>query len=1429
MCVNDIVVSQIPVVSTGVDVVQNHHAGAGVDMFWPGGLWGGAHVGGVREPDVGSQNLSTLPSPARVSPLPTPVVPVSDWGRVLALTCDLIPETEFPYRLVQRDRSVTRTAVSHIIDTEPLCDAMSAVHCGSDVMVGNMCNERTRNEAKQRLVHKGGGSVVQQSGGLAKERKPLAWPKSSSMGIGQGPRGGSHRRAKSFDLWSLACQGHERPAALVSPRKPGAGKRKDTYAIRLYGSGPAPWSEPHAECGVSCACIALARAAECSLSLSAVGISCDQHRIGCPHVTVCAFTCTGGEGSGWCCFDCDQEWWDVACTCPPDDLTGDNSRLGGCLRLRGSGPTPSTDAASTLGNRVLLLFSGPRRGEDGLAASLKRFGFDPNEVDILCHPALDLYTNDDLFQDLVVEACSGAYCAMIAAPPCGTFSVARLPIDGNTNGPGQVRGRSPELIEGLPGLSASAATRVAVANVLVERTVKLATIVYRSGGVFLIENPVDRGDVSTPFYRDFWSEHASMWLMPCIAKLRSVCLCSLSTFAQCGLGSPYQKYTSVLYSSELHVALNALLSAVCTHETHDAVAFGMDADGTFLSTYAARYPRAMNLVLAEAVSRVRPPGGRRILSVGSAIPHANSTAIACLAIPTVGPASSASIRRLQRETQAVLIAEAMPFGNVPVFTTWENAPVESRVPPEPLTTVQLIPGTLLDQLVTFRVQLARCAAAARSGRWQYARGLRPQPIYASKEQCCLPAGQGWSWWRKPGGSLWHPMLPSSYPFNLPESNVNARAVVLYAEKHNFPDMQIISWLAHGMPGPAMDYHTLIGAFHVGALQHFSDYEKCEAKDRLGEYGASGESLPTIWPMLADPTNLVHARSGKARMTVDKTITLADGVTSYNDAVLEDEHLRNVRVTMVKLQELGRGHAILQTSDQKVKFWGFDLQSYFRKMGVQKTYRWQSGTTRADGFGDDRRVQFGMREAMDTTGRVTVFNVFAIRTELARLDRSYSPLPLMNVEGEGETDWFGDWIAQRVNAWQQTRASDSEPPRDLQTRIRLMTQHERQRWLALSVVLMFVDDVGGSSVDDLLYRTDGTPWSIILSSGALKWHSRADLHFEAAVGVMQHFGFDEAPGKSWHPCTDMIFLGMLFDGGREMIVMTDEKRVAYATSIAAICRGNRTQGGAVIVEHSTLNTITHQLLHAASVMVLGRQHLYYVRQALHARNRLGGSRCLLHEKAMTELRWWSAQLARGKPCGVPFASRSSFPKFDTPGILVTYSDASREVRARQTESGFGSWTVLGDTLYYLEGRWSVPEIYLLSINVLELKAMNMGLFTFYRLALDLEHVVTEICEFTDNTAAQHSAHNGTGHTERMVYLVAERYDMLVHADAATAVVRIASVDNDLADGLSRGGVYLADALRLAAASGLKIRRVIVPPDVRCTDALRRMIQIAPNVD
>ena len=468
--------------------------------------------------------------------------------------------------------------------------------------------------------------------------------------------------------------------------------------LRLRGAGPAESSvrtkgpthiEPDGDgsCG-TCACRACTRPVWpedegwCDLCFGGVGGSCtcdcegcdapqphgrdacEQHRIrvGCPHEILWAFTCTGGEGYGWCCAECHMEWWIAPCMCPPDDLTGDASALS--LQLRGGGPShdPMREegarrpgdcengsmggVSSRHGERVLLLFSGPTRGEDGLAAACTRFGLCPTEIDTLIAPDLDLYAGDELFEELMIAAYSGEFCALIAAPPCGTFSVARLPMRPDASaqaGPGQLRGRSSSYITGLPGLGDGAADAVRVANTLVCRTVRLAIAIYRSGGVFIIENPVDRGDVTTSFFRQFWAEHASMWLMPEIVNLREVICCTLSTFAQCGMGSAFQKYTSVLYCSELGTKLHSLISSVCTHETHEAVAFGRDVDGEFKSKSSARYPRAMNLFLAEAIARIRPPGGARMLTVGSAIPHAHSSAIACIAIPTIGPVSNGSV------------------------------------------------------------------------------------------------------------------------------------------------------------------------------------------------------------------------------------------------------------------------------------------------------------------------------------------------------------------------------------------------------------------------------------------------------------------------------------------------------------------------------------------------------------------------------------------------------------------------------------------------------------------------------------------------------------------------------------------------------------------------------------------------------------------
>ena len=144
------------------------------------------------------------------------------------------------------------------------------------------------------------------------------------------------------------------------------------------------------------------------------------------------------------------------------------------------------------------------------------------------------------------------------------------------------------------------------------------------------------------------------------------------------------------------------------------------------------------------------------------------------------------------------------------------------------------------------------------------------------------------------------------------------------------------------------------------------------------------------------------------------------------------------------------------------------------------------------------------------------------------------------------------------------------------------------------------------------------------------------------------------------------------------------------------------------------------------------------------------------------------------------------------------------------------------MLYVHGLWEPWELAQLSINVLELAAMQFGTFTFLEWAASHGCPISHVMEFTDNTAAEHSAERGKPHTERLSALVRERYHRLVELGVHSSVERVASVDNDVADGLSRGGAKLADALRIVASSGYPLERLTIGGRVRSLAPLRPML-------
>ena len=152
-------------------------------------------------------------------------------------------------------------------------------------------------------------------------------------------------------------------------------------------------------------------------------------------------------------------------------------------------------------------------------------------------------------------------------------------------------------------------------------------------------------------------------------------------------------------------------------------------------------------------------------------------------------------------------------------------------------------------------------------------------------------------------------------------------------------------------------------------------------------------------------------------------------------------------------------------------------------------------------------------------------------------------------------------------------------------------------------------------------------------------------------------------------------------------------------------------------------------------------------------------------------------------------------------------------------------MLGLTLFYIEGRWSVEELGF-SINVLEAIILDMLTGVMIDLASELDRSgdpravgpVTHVSEFSDNTAAEHSSERGKPSQWAMQYLVTRRYEELRERGIYQHTMRVASVDNDIADGLSRGGDMLRHALNMARACGLHPERVVISPSRRDTSWL-----------
>ena len=179
------------------------------------------------------------------------------------------------------------------------------------------------------------------------------------------------------------------------------------------------------------------------------------------------------------------------------------------------------------------------------------------------------YINDNCYESLLQRINDGEFLAIMAAPPCSTFSIARFihSPDSPDGGPQILRDR--EHIHGLDKLSPGDRRGLDVANKITLRTISLLSAAHAVGAGFILENPADRGDRKEPSL--FISEqHGPIWQFPELQTLAAQCGAATCTFAQCRFSADHQKYTTFMYTAGFASILHGWDTLRCDHTSHAA-------------------------------------------------------------------------------------------------------------------------------------------------------------------------------------------------------------------------------------------------------------------------------------------------------------------------------------------------------------------------------------------------------------------------------------------------------------------------------------------------------------------------------------------------------------------------------------------------------------------------------------------------------------------------------------------------------------------------------------------------------------------------------------------------------------------------------------------------------------------------------------------
>ena len=193
-------------------------------------------------------------------------------------------------------------------------------------------------------------------------------------------------------------------------------------------------------------------------------------------------------------------------------------------------------------NRVLYLFSGPERPDDGVGYFLAKRDIACRGLDTEIsadHDLLDQANWDRLWAEL------DDYDGRLMSLPCGTFSAARKPDDG---GPAPLRSFDGPGCYGLQNLRPEEKEKVRVGNVLAIRSSRVCRRSHVTKKPWMLEQP----------HHKELQCRTSMFTLDEFQELMGLDGVYKYTFDQCMFGAPWEKATDILSNIPKHPLLKKI-------------------------------------------------------------------------------------------------------------------------------------------------------------------------------------------------------------------------------------------------------------------------------------------------------------------------------------------------------------------------------------------------------------------------------------------------------------------------------------------------------------------------------------------------------------------------------------------------------------------------------------------------------------------------------------------------------------------------------------------------------------------------------------------------------------------------------------------------------------------------------------------------------